>query len=243
MRRIGLFGDIHGNLPALEVVLSELDGEVDELVCLGDVAAGPQPRETVARVRELACPVVQGNWDAWLVGAIPPWGDDVARKLADIGTWQAGRLSADERAFLEGLPPTHRLSAEGTTVLCFHGSPRSYDDWIFPSTPEEEVETFFTDGRAPLMAGGHTHVQMVRRLGRELIVNPGAVGLPFLDWWPKPVRVGPWAEYAILTVNGKRVSIELRRTTYDVDALLSVARASGMPHADWWAATWATELR
>jgi hypothetical protein len=38
------------------------------------------------------------------------------------------------------------------------------------------------------------------------------------------------------------VSIDLRRTTYDVDAMLSAARGSGMPHADWWATTWATEL-
>jgi putative phosphoesterase len=242
MRRIGLFGDIHGNLPALEVVLGELEGEVDELVCLGDLAAGPHPRETIVRVRALGCPIVQGNWDAWFADGIPPGGDEVTRKLAEIGEWQAAQLAEDERAFLRGLPPTHKLRSEGMTVLCFHGSPRSYDDWIFPSTPEQEVQAFFSDGRTPLMIGGHTHVQMVRRLGRETIVNPGAVGLPFLDWWPKSARVAPWAEYAILSIDGKRVSIDLRRTTYDVDAMLSAARGSGMPHADWWATTWATEL-
>ena len=38
--RIGLIGDIHGNLFALETVLAELEREpLDQLICLGDVAA------------------------------------------------------------------------------------------------------------------------------------------------------------------------------------------------------------
>lgn len=50
--RIGLIADVHGNLNALEAVLSELAREpVDGLVCLGDVPAlGPQPLEVLARM-------------------------------------------------------------------------------------------------------------------------------------------------------------------------------------------------
>ena len=65
---LAALSDIHGNLPALEAVLAELEREtVDELVCLGDVALGPHPSKTVARVRGLGCPVVMGNWDAWVL--------------------------------------------------------------------------------------------------------------------------------------------------------------------------------
>ncbi len=242
MRRIGLFGDIHGNLPAFEAVLTELERETDVLVCLGDLAAGPYPRETIARTKELGCPIVQGNWDAWFANGLPSANDEVTAKLLEIGAWQAELLSPEDRDFLAGLESTHELSFDGTNVLCFHGSPRSYDEWIFPTTPDEELEPMLSGRRAPLMAGGHTHVQMLRRLGGDTIVNPGAVGLPFLEWRPKPVRVAPWAEYGILRVDGKRVSLDLRRTTYDVEELLSHARASGMPHADWWVGTWATEV-
>ena len=42
--RVALLADIHGNLLGLDAVLEELEREqVDRIVCLGDVAVGPQP--------------------------------------------------------------------------------------------------------------------------------------------------------------------------------------------------------
>jgi predicted phosphodiesterase len=63
--RIALIADIHGNVVALDEVLAELEEKaVDQIVCLGDVAAGgPRPVETLERLRELDCPVVMGNAD------------------------------------------------------------------------------------------------------------------------------------------------------------------------------------
>ena len=91
------------------------------------------------------------------------------------------------------------------------------------------------------LAAGHTHVQLARQHGSTLIVNPGSVGLPFNSW---PVngalRVSPWAEYAILTIEEGLISTELRRVSYDISALLDVARQSGMPHTEWWADQWVT---
>src|SRR5262249_21132615 len=67
--RIGLFGDIHGNLVALDAVLDALQRErPDHLICLGDVATtGPWPHEVTARVGALGCPIVRGNWDDWML--------------------------------------------------------------------------------------------------------------------------------------------------------------------------------
>jgi predicted phosphodiesterase len=57
--RLALIADIHGNLPALDAVLAEISREgVDRIVCLGDISLGPQPVETLERVRSLGCPVV-----------------------------------------------------------------------------------------------------------------------------------------------------------------------------------------
>lgn len=67
--RIALIADIHGNVVALDEVLAELEKKaVDQIVCLGDVAAGgPRPAQTLERLRELDCPVVMGNADQWLL--------------------------------------------------------------------------------------------------------------------------------------------------------------------------------
>jgi hypothetical protein len=50
--------------------------------------------------------------------------------------------------------------------------------------------------------------------------------------------MAPWSEYGIVTADGGRLQVELRRTTFDVEKLLRISRASGMPHAEWWADCW-----
>jgi hypothetical protein len=52
------------------------------------------------------------------------------------------------------------------------------------------------------------------------------------------VRIAPWAEYGIITSEDGKLEVELRRTTFDVEAFLTLSRSSGMPHADWWAECW-----
>ncbi|HUF76947.1 MAG TPA: metallophosphoesterase family protein [Longimicrobiales bacterium] len=243
MRRVGVISDIHGNRLALDAVLAELEAErIDEVVCLGDVAVGPQPREALARVRELGCPVVMGNWDTAFLDGMPSPADEVERKLVEIGRWWADMLTADDRAFMRTFQPTLELTLPGgERMLCYHGSPTSFDDWILATTSDEEVDRMLGGRAAPLMLGGHTHVQMVRRHRHSVIVNPGSVGLAFYDWPPARVQVAPWAEYGILSWDAGRLGIELRRTTFDVAGLLQLSLASGMPHAEWWAGTWSAE--
>jgi predicted phosphodiesterase len=237
--RVGLISDIHGNLPALDAVLADLEREgIDEIVCLGDVAVGPQPGESLARVRELGCPVIMGNWDACFLEGMPPVHDEIGRKLVETAEWWSSFLSQDDLDFIRTFVPTHEVPLDGAAMLCFHGSPISYDDWIFATTPDEDLARMLAEADAPLLVGGHTHLQMVRRYQESVIVNPGSVGLPFREWWPRPVRIAAWAEYAILSRENGRFGVELRRTTFDVDSFLELSRRSGMPHADWWVGCW-----
>lgn len=242
--RVGLISDIHGNRLALDAVVSELEREgVDRIVCLGDVAVGPQPAEALEGIRELGCPVVMGNWDAAFLEGMPEMRDEVGRKLVEIGEWWVSFLSPGDREFMRGFAPTVELELDGTRAVCFHGSPHSYNDWIFATTPEEELRPMLDGFDLPVLIGGHTHVQMIRRFKEAVIVNPGSVGLPFREWWPRPVRISPWAEYGLLESNDGRLSIDLRRTPFDVDAFLAMSLESGMPHAEWWAASWATDQK
>ncbi len=242
--RVGLIADVHGNLLALDAVLRELEREqVDEIICLGDVAVGPEPAKTLERVRELGCRVVMGNWDAYFLEGFPRLGSELWRRLVEIGEWWAGQLSPEHLRFMRGFEPTIDLATDhGASLLAFHGSPHSYEDSLLPTTPDDELDRMLDGaGAAHLLVAGHTHFQMVRRHGEALLVNPGSVGLPFLR--PADVMsIAPWAEYAIITVGTEALSVEVRRTTFDVERLLAVISSSGMPHAEWWADLWATGL-
>jgi putative phosphoesterase len=240
--RIGLIGDLHGNLLALDAVLDDLSGDgIDVLVCLGDVVAGPQPIETLERIRSLECRLVVGNWDAYCYGGFPDLGDGLGRQLVDIGVWSAERLSPADRDYIRTFEQLVELEAPGATrVVAFHGSPRSFEDPILATTPEDELERMLNGVRAPILVGGHTHFQMVRRHAESLVVNPGSVGLAFLRQ-AEVMPIARWAEYAVLAVTDGGLALELRRRPYDIDALVRVIHESRMPHADWWAELWTSD--
>jgi predicted phosphodiesterase len=243
-QRIGIFSDMHGNAVAFEAVLAALRAEgIEQFVCLGDVAAtGPQPREVVQRLRELSCPVVMGNTDDHVLTPPAPDSDDEHTiRIREIDQWSAAQLSPDERAFVASFAPTVTLPlADGGSLLGYHGSPRSYNDILLPTTPTEKLDALLGEASARVLAGGHTHQQMLRRHHQALVVNPGSVGLP-VDRIPADAgaRNPAWAEFAVLTSGGDgSLRIELRRIPFDVQALLEAVRASGMPHAEWYAADW-----
>jgi predicted phosphodiesterase len=240
--RLGVIADIHGNLVALETVLGALERErVERLVCLGDVAAlGPQPGEVLARLRGLGCPCVMGNTDAWLLGD-PAFGSD-SPVLAEMTRWCVERLSAEDRAAVRAFPPVLALApGSGQELLCFHGSPRSFDDVIAATTPEPEIGAMLGGREAAIMVGGHTHVQLLRRYGESVIVNVGSVGLPGTGPGTPDLPVNRrvrWAEYGVIDAADGRVSIELRRVPLEMGPMLAAGKASGMPHLDWWLARW-----
>lgn len=243
--RIGLISDIHGNLPALEAVLQRLDEEeIDRVICLGDLAVGPWPSETVRRLRELAPATIVGNWDAWMLDGVRPCGDSEAgKRLLDMGSFWAEQLDADDLAFMRSAEPELDLTADGAgRVVFFHGSPRSYNEPILAASSTEELTHMLSGHDAPIVVVGHTHVQMLRRLPFTLIINPGSVGLPFVEWPILDAQVCPWAEFGILEYGGDGdLNVELRRTPYDAASVVAYTLASGVPHAKWWTSCWQTE--
>src|SRR4051794_30749822 len=108
--RIALISDMHGNAEALDAVLADMRPlAVDRVVCMGDaVQGGPQPRETLQRLREISCPVVMGNGDDILVNGMQ---DDEpgAEIIRDVREWSVSQLSADDLAFIAGFPPAVEL--------------------------------------------------------------------------------------------------------------------------------------
>lgn len=239
-RHLAILADVHGNLTALEAVLADLQRFPTEgVLCLGDLGNfGPQPRETLRHLRALQPAVILGNSDAsqlkprTLADVERPDGDTLV--ILDIESWCAAQLDDEDRDFLRSFEPSLRLDVGGLSLLAYHGSPKSFDDPIRATTPDETLEGYLGDRPADLYLGAHTHEQFVRRYGVSIVGNPGSVGLAFrADEGGGTVNVAI-AEYALLEVQDGQANLHLRRVPYDLGELRAAVEASGMPHGHRW---------
>lgn len=209
--RVAAIGDIHGNLPALEAVLAELEREpVDRVLVVGDTISGPWPVESFDLVTRLGADVVRGNADREVVE-----GSD---RFGALATWCADRLGDERLAAAASWPLTRELDVDGLgRVLVCHSTPESDEPIYTQLTPEDELLALFHGVDADVVVCGHTHMQYDRRLtGGLRIVNPGSVGLPY--------EGAPGAYWALLGPD-----VELRRTEYDADAAAAAIRETGAP--------------
>lgn len=238
--RIAVISDIHGECFVLDQALRDIRRQgIEQIVCLGDaLQGGSQPAETAARLRDLNCPIVMGNADAWLItGEQTSAGEGMSEQQEAVRAWSLAQLSESDIAFVQSFRPTIEIALEGgKTLLCFHGSPRSFDEIILPQTPDDEVQQYLSGYDATLFSGGHTHTQQMRRLGDSWYINPGSVSLAY-NWQgtnleQRRVQVDPWADYAVITSEGDCLGITFRHVPYDVDELARIVRASGRPYAE-----------
>jgi putative phosphoesterase len=211
--RVAVLADIHGNLPALRAVLTELDAEpVDALVVAGDVVGGPYPREVLdllAGRRERRV-WVSGNAERETVAA---W-DGAPIEDDETASWSARGLDRRWRDELAAWPITVTLAG----VLYCHGSPRRDDEILTRATPEEALRGALGEVSETVVVGGHTHQQMIRSVdGAPTYVNAGSVGIPY--------EGRPGAFW--LLMDGRHP--QLRETGYDVAAAVEELRASGFP--------------
>jgi putative phosphoesterase len=231
--RITLLSDIHGNAIALEEVLRAVDARgTDEVVFLGDIATlGVAPGEVIDRIQGLGCRCIRGNHDDYL---LDPGLSDVHNEsapIADSIDWCRDRLPSEHLEFLsrfeEGLTlplgETHQL-------MVFHGSPGSNTVDLLAETPADRFDAQLGPERATVMAGGHTHIQMLRQHRGSWVVNPGSVGAAFREFALGGVPVIlDHAEYATVEVSGGEVSVTLHRVALDRHQLRKAARESSIP--------------
>ena len=173
--RIAIISDIHGNAVALEAVLNDLKTEsIDHIVCLGDtISDGPQPCEVIAQLKSLNGSVVMGNMDVWCLDPRPGTGKSKnARRGNEVRFWDVRKLSPDDLDYMQTFQATVEVPLDtNTNLLCYHGSPRSNEDGIASHTSDEEMGRMLSGYHAMVLAGGHTHTQMVRYYGDCTIVQ------------------------------------------------------------------------
>ena len=216
MRAAALY-DVHGNLPALQAVLSEVDAlGVDTIVVGGDVSLGPMPVQTLDALRARGAYFVRGNADRVLHLRGASEGDVWVRARR----WAASRLGDERLAFLAALPLDLTLELPGLGRIRFcHGAPGSDKITITRLTPDDRLSVLLAGVDENVVVCGHTHVQFDRTVGAIRVVNAGSVGAPY--------EAEPGAYWALLDER-----VDLRRTAYDVESAAAAILATGYPRAE-----------
>jgi putative phosphoesterase len=237
--RIAVLSDVHGNAAALAAVRKAIKAEKpDAVLVAGDLLLnGPEPAATLEAVRELDADgalVIQGNTDVAVAdfdyGAAFPWfPDGPPSSFVAAAEWAHEAVGDDGVDWIRRLPSERRLRLEDTLVLVCHASPGSqtagFDADLDPSVVLERIVR--TDAR--IIACGHTHVPDVRDFGWKVIVNDGSAGYAFDG--------EPTASWAVIDLDGDRVTATIKRTDYDVMAVANAISARGLPGDVYRAAT------
>lgn len=228
--KIAALYDIHGNLPALEAVLKELeDVRPDLIVVGGDIVSGPFPMQTLECLHRLGERVLylRGNADREVVGAFKgqPEIAALSEEIRKVAFWTARQLQDHQQAFLASLPEhiTRHVDGLGDILFC-HATPRSDEEIFTPLTPQKRLEEIFAGVEQQVVLCGHTHIQFELRVGSVRVLNAGSVGMPYAD--------GPGAYWLLLSSEGS----EFRRTAYDVERAAQQVRLSDYPQAQEFAA-------
>lgn len=242
--KYAVIADIHGNLPALELVLNDAEKQgAKGYLLAGDYCiSAPWANQVLDRLRGLphACHI-RGNDENHL--DVPP-GDD--GQFA-VSRWCASTISPENKAWMDALPEKIMLTCQGVSIHMAHAAQAFVGDTIFThfnagSLPFRypngaigwqdlnadfqhtmAADSGFQSALSGLTPGvyisAHNHIQCWGNFSGRLFLNPGSCGLP-LD-------CGEFAAcYALLTIENGKARVEVRRISYDVEKLIEQVKAT-----------------
>ncbi|MBI9049145.1 MAG: metallophosphoesterase family protein [Anaerolineaceae bacterium] len=234
MQCIAILSDIHGNLPALEVVTADLQArQVDTVINLGDHLSGPLwPAETAQFLMQQDWIHIRGNHDRCLVEQDPK-----QHGISDQYAYE--QLNDEQLSWLKEMPASVTLEEE---ILAIHGSPGNDKTYLLESiscgrtnlASPEEIEHNLQGVKPQVLLCGHTHIpRVVKLMEKMLIVNPGSVGLPAYDDEEPEYHItetgSPHARYAIIEKKNDLWQVELINLCYENVKAVQQAAKNNQP--------------
>lgn len=230
--RYGVFGDIHGNLHALQAVLKAYEAEgIDEYLCTGDlVGYGAFPRECIKICRDLCTHIVAGNHDFAVCEKLTLEFFNSYAKSAVL--WTRNALTDEDLAYLRGLPLTSVVDSDTTLA---HAT--VYDAHAFDYIQTQyDAHLSLQEMQTTCGFVGHSHIPITFYLRdavvswtmedafdvttcEKVLVNVGSVG--------QPRDENPSAAYAIFDTEERRIWV--KRVDYDIEAAIQAIEDNGLP--------------
>lgn len=239
MKRIAIISDIHGNLPALKVVLEDIkQRNIDQIYCLGDlVDFAPWHNEVIECIKELDIPCLMGNHDERIAFdyEITPLAkhnleERAARENGIKYTKQS--IKRENKEFLKTLPERFLLnftiSGKETKILLVHASIRSNDEYIHENHSLADVQSMLAQEKVAIIIMGHTHKSYVRHVEATeespagTLINCGSVG--------RSRENSPLATYLILHIDEEKIVPEIIKLEYPVNEVIKAIEESPIPN-------------
>lgn len=242
--KTAFLSDIHGNSPALQSVLDDIQREkCTKVFMLGDIVNGIDPHGCVQLLRawsdtnKVELSSIKGNAEAYLVipdrYSLPKdnemWDDD----LLNLVQWWQDHLSESDLEWVHSLPDTilwnnaylvHDSPMDRLAVQSRVDIPPQYREWMYhgrgilPTTEQsdwQKIIEYMRSENINQIFCGHTHRPFYKEIDNRLICNIGSAGMP-LDGDPRP-------SWAILTEDDSgNQSLSIRRVAYDISSMLQL---------------------
>lgn len=227
--RLAFLSDIHGNLPALEAALADLERQAPDAVYLGgdQINRCPWHNQVLDLLADRGWPAIAGNHEL-VIGIVntpqnrPPFTE---RDRFAVLWWTQETLRPEHLHAIRRLPEQVHIAIEGAPpILLVHGIPGDAEIGFYPGFDDETMRGFLHDVSEPVIVAGHTHRPLNRMLGPWQVLNGGAVGLPY--------NGDPRAQYLLLdlvTEQGRPIwKPTFRRVAYDQARVVEAFDTSGL---------------
>lgn len=237
MIEIAIISDIHGNLPALNIVLKDIEKRsINQMYCLGDlVDFAPWGNEVIEVIKAIKIPCLLGNHDeriAFNLPVIPIAHHDEHETLQRVTAINHSKNTITEanKLWLSQLPYNvelqYKIKGSYKKILLVHASTRSNDEYIHIGHDEEDLKSMFLASKADVIVMGHTHISYEKKInvnGKEdkLLVNGGSVG--------RSREANRLASYAILRIYENEIKAEIVKLEYPIEQVAEAIYKSGIP--------------
>jgi len=220
--KIGIFQDIHANLPALQKAIEVFRvHQCSKIYHVGDlIGFGPYPKEVfdfAHSVEEIE--FIMGNHDHWFAFGLPAATAELMSKdlkndeVNEHYKWTYQQVGETNKSLVNKWPFTKELKAEnGKSIVFQHYGLDKQTNWFkdFIKEPaNNDLDELFKEINADMIFYGHNHIASDIQ-GNSRYVNLGSAG----SYFKPEVRLG------ILDISKEELVLEKLSVEYDDTGLM-----------------------